>query len=174
MCTVQRAENLAGRRGYYSNFFFNMCPQYCTVIGARMSQWKWRETKQHPSRARSGHQISCSFVSLHFLCDILAPITVVPSTTPNHLDALIIKCAAAPHNWARACPIPKISPGSIKVASLAGPRRCALIGSTEGADRSDLSKVTAFPQRATNQAHSRTRGKAKGLGKSKRKPAIPI
>ena len=47
-----------------------------TVIGARMSHWKWRETKQHPSRARSGHQISCSLVSLHFLCDILAPITV--------------------------------------------------------------------------------------------------
>ena len=26
----------------------------CTVIGARMSHWKWIETKQHPSRARSG------------------------------------------------------------------------------------------------------------------------
>ena len=49
----------------------------CTVIGARMSHWKWRETKQYPSRARSGHHISCSFVSLHFLCDILAPITVL-------------------------------------------------------------------------------------------------
>ena len=47
-----------------------------TVIGARMSHWKWRETKQHPSRARSGHQISCCLVSRHFLCDILAPITV--------------------------------------------------------------------------------------------------
>ena len=41
-----------------------------------MSHWKWRETKRQPSRARSGHQISCSLVSLHFLCDILAPITV--------------------------------------------------------------------------------------------------
>ena len=51
--------------------------QRCTVIGARMSHWKWRETKQHPSRARSGNQISCCLVSLHFLCDILAPITVV-------------------------------------------------------------------------------------------------
>ena len=41
-----------------------------------MSHWKWRETKLQPSRARSGHQISCCLVSLHFLCDILAPITV--------------------------------------------------------------------------------------------------
>ena len=47
-----------------------------TVIVARMSHWKWRETKQQPSRARSGHQISCCLVSLHFLCDILATITV--------------------------------------------------------------------------------------------------
>ena len=30
-----------------------------TVIGARMSHWKWRETKLLPSRARSGHKISC-------------------------------------------------------------------------------------------------------------------
>ena len=30
---------------------------------------KWRESKQQPSRARSGHQISCCLVSLHFLCD---------------------------------------------------------------------------------------------------------
>ena len=37
---------------------------------------KWRETKQQPSRARSGHQISCCLVSLHFLCDILATIRV--------------------------------------------------------------------------------------------------
>ena len=48
----------------------------CTVIVARMSHWKWSETKQEPSRARSGHQISCCLVSLHFLCDILALITV--------------------------------------------------------------------------------------------------
>ena len=39
-----------------------------TVIGARMSHWKLRETKQHPSRARSGHKISCSLVSLNFRC----------------------------------------------------------------------------------------------------------
>ena len=48
-----------------------------TVIVARMSNWKWRETKQQPSRARSGHQISCCLVSLHFLRDILATITVL-------------------------------------------------------------------------------------------------
>ena len=47
-----------------------------TVTVARMSHWKWRETKQPPGRARSGHQISCCFVSLHFLCDILATIMV--------------------------------------------------------------------------------------------------
>ena len=41
-----------------------------------MSHRKWRETKQQPSRARSGHQISCCLNFLHFLCDILAPITV--------------------------------------------------------------------------------------------------
>ena len=31
-----------------------------------------RETKQQPSRDRSGNQISCCLVSLHFLCDILS------------------------------------------------------------------------------------------------------
>ena len=47
-----------------------------TVIIARMSHWKWRETKLQPSRAMSGHQISCCLVYLHCLCDILATITV--------------------------------------------------------------------------------------------------
>ena len=51
--------------------------QVNTVIGTRMSHWKWRKTKLQPSKARSGHQISCCLVSLHFLCDILAPITVL-------------------------------------------------------------------------------------------------
>ena len=92
-----------------------------------MSHWKWRETKQHPSRARSGHQISCSFVSLHFLCDILAPITVVPSTTPNHLDALIIKCAAAPHNWARAAPFPRFLRAQSKLPVWLGPEDAHLL-----------------------------------------------
>ena len=48
----------------------------CTVIGARMWHMKWRETKEQlicwPDLALLG----CYFVSLHFQCDILAPITV--------------------------------------------------------------------------------------------------
>ena len=36
----------------------------------RMSHKKWRETKQQPSK--TGHQISCCLVSLHFWCDILS------------------------------------------------------------------------------------------------------
>ena len=55
----------------------------CTGIGARMSQWKWRETKQHPSRVRSGHQVSCCLISLHFRCDILAPIPVQYGMIPH-------------------------------------------------------------------------------------------
>ena len=46
------------------------------MLGARMSHRKWRVTKQHPSRTSSGHQISCCLFSLHFLCAILATITV--------------------------------------------------------------------------------------------------
>ena len=38
----------------------------------RMSHRKWRSTKQQPSRARAGYQISCCLLSLHFLCDILS------------------------------------------------------------------------------------------------------
>ena len=49
-----------------------MFTEMLTVIIPRMSLWKWRETKQQASRARSGRQISCCFVSLHFLCNILA------------------------------------------------------------------------------------------------------
>ena len=37
-----------------------------------MSHRKWRETKQHPSRASAGYQISCCLLSLNFLCDILS------------------------------------------------------------------------------------------------------
>ena len=47
-----------------------------TVTVTRMSHRKSRETKQQPSSARSGNQISCCLVSLHFLCDILATVTV--------------------------------------------------------------------------------------------------
>ena len=48
-----------------------------------MSIRKWRETKQQPSRARSGNQISCCLVSLNFLCDILSdgPVMKVEFTT---------------------------------------------------------------------------------------------
>ena len=60
----------------YSLHLLVSSPSNCTVIGARMSHWKWRETKHMPSRASSGHQISCCLFSLHFLYDILAPITV--------------------------------------------------------------------------------------------------
>ena len=45
---------------------------WCTGRPDKMLHRKWRETKQQPSRARSGHQISCCLVSLHFLCDILS------------------------------------------------------------------------------------------------------
>ena len=44
----------------------------CTGPVDRMSHKKWRETKQQPSRARTGHQISCCLLLLHFLCDILS------------------------------------------------------------------------------------------------------
>ena len=40
--------------------------EFCTGRPGRMSQRKWRKTKQQPSRARSGHQIICCSVSLHF------------------------------------------------------------------------------------------------------------
>ena len=41
-----------------------------TAWPSGMLHKKWRETNQEPSRVRSGHQISCCLVSLHFLCDI--------------------------------------------------------------------------------------------------------
>ena len=34
--------------------------------------WKRRESKHQPIRARSSHQVNRCLVSLHFLCDILA------------------------------------------------------------------------------------------------------
>ena len=42
-----------------------------TVALYRMSHRKGIETKQLPSRARSGHKICYCLVSRHFLCDIL-------------------------------------------------------------------------------------------------------
>ena len=49
----------------------------------RMSHRKWREGKQQPSRARSGNQLSCCLVSLHFLCDI-------PSGRPVHCRSALM------------------------------------------------------------------------------------
>ena len=45
--------------------------EHYTVNVCRMSHRIRRESKQDPSRARSGNQISCCLVSLHFLCGIL-------------------------------------------------------------------------------------------------------
>ena len=61
--------------GTFQNVLF-FVTHPCTVLVCRMSHRKWRETKQEPSRARLGHQISSCLVSLHFLCDILATGTV--------------------------------------------------------------------------------------------------
>ena len=47
------------------------------VTADRMLLRKWNKTKQQPSRAMSGHQISCCLVSLHFLSDILPTILVM-------------------------------------------------------------------------------------------------
>ena len=67
--------------------------EVCTVIVARMSHWKWIETKQQPSRARSGHQISCCLVSLRFLCNILATITIVIIGVVRGQEVLLLTSA---------------------------------------------------------------------------------
>ena len=67
-----------------------------TVIVARMSHWKWRETKQQSSRARSGHQISCCLLSLHFLCDILATITVLNLKRKFKPNIFLLNCHPVP------------------------------------------------------------------------------
>ena len=53
----------------------------------RMSHRKWRESKQDPSRARSGNQPSCCLVSLHFPSDILSgrPVVNYPDSTQFQL-----------------------------------------------------------------------------------------
>ena len=48
-----------------------------TVFGTRMSDRKWRETKQQPMWWPDLALVGCRLVSLHFQCDILAPITVI-------------------------------------------------------------------------------------------------
>ena len=42
----------------------------CRVL-RRIQNWKWRETKLQPSRARPGQVLGCNLVSLHFRCGIL-------------------------------------------------------------------------------------------------------
>ena len=49
----------------------------CTVLKRRMSHRKRREIKQEQTWARRGYLISCSYVSLHFLWDILCSNTVL-------------------------------------------------------------------------------------------------
>ena len=61
-----RVRALSGRAG---RFLQGAC-MYCTVWPNGMWHRKWRETKQQPGRARSGNQISCCLVTLHFLCVI--------------------------------------------------------------------------------------------------------
>ena len=51
-----------------------------------MSHRKWRETKQHPCRATTGHQISCGLASLHFLCYILSSHPVFPYLMRGNVD----------------------------------------------------------------------------------------
>ena len=65
------------------------------------NKWNWRENKQHPSRVRSGHQVSCCLISLHFRCDILAPIPVHteskyegPLCEPSNNSFLSANCQA--------------------------------------------------------------------------------
>ena len=48
----------------------------CTGIGARMSYRKWRENKQQLIRWPELCLLGLCLVSLHFRCDILAPIPV--------------------------------------------------------------------------------------------------
>ena len=48
-----------------------------TGLVCRMPHRKRRESKQHPSRAKSGHQLSCCLLSLHFLWCILCTSTVL-------------------------------------------------------------------------------------------------
>ena len=85
----ERSRYLLSRRRFISSGKSNCYELYRTlsnkskrtVIGARMSHRKWRETKQQliswPDLALRG----CSLVSLHFQYDILAPITVQPGAS---------------------------------------------------------------------------------------------
>ena len=68
-----------------------------------MSHRKWRETKQHPSRDTSGHQISCSLVSLHFLCDILSSHSVRTHTSLDNRKSQVER-SVVDEKWASRHP----------------------------------------------------------------------
>ena len=53
------------------------------MLVCRMPHRKWRETKQHPSRANLCQQLSCSLLCLHFLWGILRT---------SRVRFLILKC----------------------------------------------------------------------------------
>ena len=58
-----------------------------------MSHWKWRETKQQPSKVRSGRQISCCLVSLNFQCnDHCTDKGCHIKNTPRPKTGLLINC----------------------------------------------------------------------------------
>ena len=67
---------LKGYSTWKSSAKFKSCKMTNSVVFTgppdRMSHRKWRSTKQQPSRARAGYQISCCLLSLHVLCDILS------------------------------------------------------------------------------------------------------
>ena len=86
-----------------------------------MSHRKWRETKQQlicwPDLALLG----CCSVSLHFQCDILAPITVENSVEMNLCSLLLlVAVAASPALSAKSYDgykVPRVSVQSISVQS---------------------------------------------------------
>ena len=57
----------------------------------RMPQRIWRVTKMQPSTARSGHHISCSLSSLHFLFGILTSHPVVTYVMASRMS-MIFAC----------------------------------------------------------------------------------
>ena len=67
---------IEGSKFAFKNSIYDLswCIIQCRTgrLDRMLSYRKWRETKQQPSRNRSGHQISCCLVSLHFLCAILS------------------------------------------------------------------------------------------------------
>ena len=77
----------------------------CTGRLDRMLHRKLRETKWQPSRARSGHQLRCCLVSLHFLL-------VGPVTNHNKKQRACMRTEQAIKNWEprRA----RVTPGSLK------------------------------------------------------------